>query len=374
MQRNIRLAGMPPTKEFPMSLFKATRWMPRALSAALAGALSTATGTHADIIKLEDMLHGITIIRAQCTAIAQTVWISTDGQDFCVRYYLSTAGGEGRIPVVFLQGDRFGRLDLATNSYPTVPDDQKKDIDTNDLLKTADGFSRMAKTTAIYLARIGVDGTSGSHVARKTWLELHLLNAALEAIKQRHGFAGFHLVGQSGGSKLVGGLIGLRPDIACAVSGSGPLSEPVSNQAAAPGRSYFDAADAISVAARNPSLRLFVITDPMDRAVGINQQTPYVEKMRKRGRLVSQLFVQAIDDDHHGTVEYARMVVAGCALERSDAEIARAVDSIVRRNADMNERKRREQAAKGSIGIAAQQTVPNLRSTGIVTRSFGSGI
>jgi hypothetical protein len=180
------LAEMPPTKEFPMSVFKATRWMPRALSVALAGALSTATGTHADIIKLEDMLHGITIIRAQCTAIAQAVWISADGQDFCVRYYLSTAGGEGRIPVVFLQGDRFGRLDLATNSYPTVPDDQQKDIDTNDLLKTADGFSRMAKTTAIYLARIGVDGTSGSHVARKTWLELHMLNAALEALKQRH--------------------------------------------------------------------------------------------------------------------------------------------------------------------------------------------
>jgi hypothetical protein len=358
-----------------MSISKAIGWMARA-SMAMVGALSAPTGTHADIIKVGDMLHGITITRAQCTAIVQAVWISADGQDFCVRYYLSTAGGEGRTPVVFLQGDRFGKLDLSTNSFPTVPEDQKKDTDTDDLLKTADGFSRMAKTTAIYLARIGVDGTSGNHVARKTWLELHLLNAALEAIKQRHGFTGFHLVGQSGGSKLVGGLIGLRRDITCAVSGSGPLSEPVSNKTAAPDRSYFDAVDAISVAARNPSLRLFVITDPMDRAVGINQQTPYVERAREQGRPVSQLFVEATDDDHHGTVEYARVVVAGCALDRSVAEITRAVNSIVRRNADVNERKRREQAAKGSIGIAARQSVPNLRNapTGVITRSFGSGI
>jgi hypothetical protein len=203
-------------------------------------------------------------------------WVNADGQDFRVRYYLSTAGGEGRMPVVFLQGDKFGKLDIATNSYPAVPQDQRKDINTDDLTKTADGFSEMAKTTAIYLARIGVDGTSGNHVARKTLLELHLMNAALEAIKQRHGFAGFHLVGQSGGSKLIGGLIGLRRDIACAVLGSGPLSEPVNNKRASPSRSYFDAADAISVAARTPSLRPFVISDPMDRKVAIDKQTRYL--------------------------------------------------------------------------------------------------
>src|SRR5262249_46350878 len=51
---------------------------------------------------------------------------------------------------------------------------------------------------------IGVEGTSGDHRSRKTLLELHLMNAALDAIKQRYNFLGFHLVGQSGGSKLVG--------------------------------------------------------------------------------------------------------------------------------------------------------------------------
>jgi hypothetical protein len=345
-----------------MTVSKAIRQTVRAAAMALAGALSIVTGAGADIIKLEDMLHGLTMTRPQCIAIAQAVWVNADGQDFCVRYYLSIAGGEGPMPVVFLQGDKFGKLDIATNSYPAVPQDQKYDIDTDDLIKTADGFSRMAKTNAIYLARIGVDGTSGNHVARKTLLELHLMNAALEAIKQRHGFAGFHLVGQSGGSKLIGGLIGLRRDIACAVFGSGPLSEPVNNKTAAPGRSYFDAADAISVAARNPSLRPFVITDPMDKKVAINKQTSYVEKMRRQGRQVPQFLVQAIDDDHHGTVEYSRLVAAGCILGRSDEEIARAVETVTRRNADVNERKRREQVAKATMGIATQHPVSTLRS------------
>src|SRR5260370_42253667 len=78
---------------------------------ALFGALSAATGAAADIIKKEDMLRGITVTQAQCAAVPQTVWLNVSGHDFCVRYYLSTAGGEGPRPVVFLHGDYFGKLD-----------------------------------------------------------------------------------------------------------------------------------------------------------------------------------------------------------------------------------------------------------------------
>jgi hypothetical protein len=202
---------------FILQEFRRSTRMRRIGSAiALAGAQTAATGAVADIIKKEDMLHGITMTRAQCAAIAQTVWLNVSGHDFCVRYYLSTAGGEGPRPVVFIQGDYFGKLDPKTWTW-TDPSDAK-DINTDDLMKMADAFSKMAKTTAIYLARIGVEGTSGNHTARKTLLELNLMNAALDAIKQRYGFEGFHLVGQSGGSKLVGGIIGLRHDVACAVS------------------------------------------------------------------------------------------------------------------------------------------------------------
>ena len=49
-------------------------------------------------------------VSVRCAAIPQTVWVNAYGRDFCVRYYMSTAGGEGRRPVVFLQGDQFGAL------------------------------------------------------------------------------------------------------------------------------------------------------------------------------------------------------------------------------------------------------------------------
>jgi hypothetical protein len=178
----------------------------------LASALLTANGATAEIIQKQDLLRGITITREQCEATSQTLWLNVHRRNFCVRYYLSTAGGEGARPVVFLQGDQLGTLNR--KDWTWIEPLKAQDVDTDELMKIADDFSKMAKTTAIYLARIGVDGTSGNHMSRKTVLELDLMNAALDAIKRRHGFEGFHLAGQSGGSRIAGGLIGLRRDVA----------------------------------------------------------------------------------------------------------------------------------------------------------------
>jgi hypothetical protein len=347
-----------------MSVLKETRRpspLRRIWSAiALAGALTAATGAHADIIKKDDMLRGVTITRAQCAAIEQAVWVNVSAHDFCVRYYLSTAGGEGPRPVVFIQGDYFGKLDPKTWTW--VDPSDAKDINTDDLMRMADGFSKMAKTTAIYLARIGVEGTSGNHTARKTLLELNMMNAALDAIKQRYGFEGFHLVGQSGGSKLVGGLVGLRHDVACAVSGSGPLATPGSPKVTDPGRTFFDATRNIPLLAQNHSLRLLLVTDPADKRVPIAQQSGFVDKMRQAGRQVPQFLVEATDEDHHGVVIYSELVVAGCVLGKTDAEIARAVSTIVKRSVEYNERRQREAVSKPGMAAATRQPVLDSRA------------
>src|SRR6266849_7379267 len=316
---------------------------------ALAAAGVAATGAGAEIIKKEDMMRGITTTRVQCAATAQTLWLNVDKQDFCVRYYLSTAGGEGTRPLVFLQGDYFGNVDPRTwqsqnpQWIPTSKDKNANvtfdptvtnvDIDTDDLMRTADAFSKMAKTTAIYLARIGVGGTSGNHVFRKTLLELHLMDAALEAIKQRYGFEGFHLAGQSGGSTLVTGLAGTRRDIACVVSGSGRLAASHDTNSEDPARTGIDTLGFIPSIAQNRSLRFIMVTDSADRTVPAKQQTPFVEKMRRAGRDIPQYFVTATDDYHHGVFGYTELVPAGCVLGKSDADIATAVGTMVKRNA-----------------------------------------
>jgi pimeloyl-ACP methyl ester carboxylesterase len=332
--------------------------MARTLSTvALFGVLTAATGAGAEIIKKEDILRGLTITRAQCDATAQTLWLNVHGRDFCVRYYLSTVGGEGARPVVFLQGDQ--KLNLNRKTWSWIDPSGATDVDTDDLMRTADEFSKLAKTTAIFLGRIGLGGTSGSHMARHTLLELHLANAALDAIKQRYGFEGFHLAGQSGGSKLAAALLGLRRDVACAVLGSGPLATPVPPNGPDPGRSFFDASENVSPLAKDRLLRPLVITDKADKRVPPAVQTGFVDKMRKAGRQVPQFFVEATDDEHHGVQVYTEVAVGGCVLGRSDEDIGRALSVIIKRSVDVSERNKKEAKDKAAILATARQSEPD---------------
>jgi hypothetical protein len=281
----------------------------------------------AEIIPAAAMLRGIKISHAQCMAMPQALWVSSYGQSFCVRYYLSTAGGEGPRPVVFLSGDKLGPLNHKTHQFHDVA--KIKDIDTAKLQATADAFSKNAGTTAIYLGRIGIDGTSGYHGDRKTLLELALMNAALNALKRRYHFEGFHLAGQSGGSLLIGGLIAERDDIACAVSGSGPLArlKPLRHPPSKP-TDYFDASDGIPQIVKHRALRILVLTDHTDRQVIEARQTPFVLRLRQAGGRVDQFFGRGTGEVHHGMSRYAREAVAGCVHGASNAEIARHLARI----------------------------------------------
>jgi pimeloyl-ACP methyl ester carboxylesterase len=325
---------------------------------AMAVIVLTTTGARSDIIKKTDMLQGFTTTRAQYAATPHTLWLTVDHRDFCVRYYLSTAGGEGVRPVIFLQGDYLGKLGP---NHTWLDPSGTEDVNTDDLMKMADAFSKMAKTTAIYLARIGVDGTSGNHVFRKSLLELHLMNAALDAIKQRHGFQGFHLAGQSGGSMLAGGLLAMRQDVVCAVFGSGPMSRPWRGTPTDPAQAYFDVSERIPVLASKSSTRLLVVTDSADSKVPVKEQKGFVDRMREVGRQVPQYFVEATDDHHHGVVAYTQLVTAGCVLGKSDRDIATAVATIVERNAEFKELRRKEVGALAKNAIATRQPVAGLQ-------------
>jgi hypothetical protein len=87
-----------------------------------------ATAACAEIIKKEDMLRGITTTRDRCAATAWTLWLNVDGQDFCDRYYLSTAGGEGMRPVIFLTGDHFGTANTKTWQWIPIGEDKNANV------------------------------------------------------------------------------------------------------------------------------------------------------------------------------------------------------------------------------------------------------
>jgi hypothetical protein len=103
---------------------------------------------------------------------------------------------------------------------------------------------------------------------------------------------------------------------------------------------------------------MFVVTDKTDKRVPAAQQTGLVDRLRRAGRQVPQFFVEATDQLHHGVEPYAELVVAGCVLGRPDEEIARAIATLVKSNAEINERKRKEASAKATILAAARQPPP----------------
>ena len=334
--------------------------MRRALAAVLAtSALLSGGRARADILKKDDLLRGITMTRAQCDAVQQTLWLNVSGREFCVRYYLSTAGGEGSRPVIFLNGDSNGPVDVTQDGAGRVTltwhdPSRARDENTDDLAGMADVFSKMAKTTAIYVARIGDNGTSGSHLSRKTLLELQLMNATLDALKQRYRFEGFNLVGESGGGRIAFGLGGMRGDIGCLVSSSGQLTSPLPfSQRSDPGKTFEINVPAL---AQRHAMRQLIVSDPQDQQVpAATEQTPMVTKLRQAGGAVTQFFVKSTDDNHHGVVEYAEIVIAGCVLGKRDADISEAIQTIVRRNTETIQRKQEEAKANASAAPAPRQ-------------------
>jgi len=326
-----------------------------AMALAIAGLATEPAG--AEIIRKEDTLRGITMTREQCAAKPQTLWLNVYGRDFCVRYYISTAGGQGSRPVVILNGDHNGPVDPARWTW--ADPSKATDLNTDNLVGIADHFSKMTKTTAIYLGRIGVEGTSGTHLSRKTLVELNLMDAALDAIRQRHQFEGFHLFGESGGGRLVFGLAEMRRDVGCLISGSGQIMTrgAIAVRAGDPARTYFDITGKISLLTQNRALRMMVISDPNDQQVPTaTQQTPMVKALRQAGHVVPHLLVEATDPKRHSVVDYGALAMGGCVLGRHDDEIALAIGTLVRRNAEINRRLQDEARAKSAPQAAADLT------------------
>ncbi len=317
-------------------------------SVVVAGLLLASSSVRAETIQARDMLRGSDTTPEACGAIRNAVWVTAYGQGFCMRYYLSTAGGKDDQPVVYLSGDKPTFDTLHENvrhgknrSRARKNEGQErraKDIDTADLADKARNLSRRTGTTAIILGRMGLDGSSGHHGLRRTMLELRVTSAALDAIKERHGYRGFHLFGNSGGSTLIGGLLALRGDIGCAVPGSGRLALLTdAKKVDTPALERFDPVKMIPAILSHNSARIIVLTDPQDKVVPRQNQSEFVERFRASGGRIERFYVSSTSETHHGLTAYSALVVKHCVLNESHDEIRRKLDAFVERRLDKAE-------------------------------------
>lgn len=267
----------------------------------------------------EQMRQGITMGAGECAAYRSTVFVTVQGQGLCFRYYLSTAGGTSSAVVYYLEGDK------SPEQYAFDP------------AKFDERAARMSadyRMPAVYLARMGLDGSSGWHRYRRTWFEVEATSRAIDAINARHGFGTVHVMGQSGGGHLTGSLIGVRGDVGCALPGSGRLAfdeEYVRSEARKrdPALRHYDPHTRLAEVVRNSiRARILVVTDPADKRVPAAMQTGFVRDVQRAGGRIAQFFVTATDELSHGSTPYIRVAMKGCLQGASDGEIGAKLTAL----------------------------------------------
>ena len=68
-----------------------------------------------------------------------------------------------------------------------------------------------------------------------------------------------------------------------------------------------------------------LVTDPADRKVPEHVQTEFVNRLRLAGGRAEQFLVQAMDEDRHGVLPYARTAALGCLRGASTEEIGKRI-------------------------------------------------
>jgi hypothetical protein len=318
-------------------LFRLTRLNVLRPFVAAALAAFVASPAFAGIIPLADVENGTEVTADQCKAVTETVFVKVDGQDFCVRYYLSTAGGTGDEAVVFLNGDPGCRVDIRKLTCTFGP--KAKPWSTEARAKMAEQMSVAFKEPAIYFARIGQDGSSGHSALVHTQLEFDLTNAALNALKQKLHLRALDLFGHSGGAGIAATLFGVRSDVNCDVAASPGLyiADTDPYKLCTGGQKCDSKLLSYSASDRIPSMvhkdgHLYLITDPRDTQTRLDMQQPFVDAFRRAGGTLEQVFVNVAGDPHHHyTTQYGQTVMRDCLAHASDLQVEADVS---RQNAD----------------------------------------
>ena len=267
------------------------------------------------------------INRAQCTGSGDRIWLThKDGND-CVTVILppSLKGSDkaAETAIVFIDGD-------VPDSEQSVTGDERSRATYKRITETlSDKFG----VPLLVLARPGVLGSSGVHMAGGRRDDVHVIDAAIDDLKRRFGFKRIVVAGQSGGSRMIAQLLVMgRRDIACGIMGSGAYDVPTlksgertnTNIFGDPGRRFLVPMMHTQDIAVVPNRRLFVIGDKRDEITLFDEQQAWATKLDSLGHHVVLVEAEAKDDKHHG-VTRATLEAAGlCAQGKPDAEIVTA--------------------------------------------------
>lgn len=311
------------------------RCMTAAAALLLIAAPGAAQGKEPDrsILDPELVKTGAVMSKAQCDALPESFWVTVESKGDCIRTYSAGLKPDGNArSFIWFHGDRLTRRHARGEFFKTIEQVVIGYGDNNpaSLQRRMARWSGEFHLPAIYLARPGTYGSSGDHSQRRQPREVALINAAVDALKQRHRIGDFILAGQSGGDGVTAALLSHRTDITCAVMTSGALAvrarvEHMKWPADASGLiTFYDPIDHVDAIKARPDLRAFVVGDPRDKVVPFATQQKYFEALRARGIEVHLVVAQSPETKRFHALAPLGMRMAGwCASDVSSQEIMR---------------------------------------------------
>lgn len=289
-----------------------------------------------------------------CEAMPNRIFIRHLKDTACLAYFATSGHETMRRTVVFFDGD---------SKPEQYADTAGRELRLKNIERNLQSLATKLKVRIVRIARLGLDGSSGNHADRRKAREIHIMNAAVDALKTRLDIDDIVLAGQSRGSLIAASLITLgRKDVACAVLGSGVFEHAnFIHQAVLRGnphakvkpvtfaRHVYDPSTAIGTIAVDSKRRIFIMGDPQDAQVPFDQQQRFARNLAKAGHHARLFEIDAYDEKQHGAVKYVMPAAAHCANGAGDTQIETIV-SRVRRNLARRAAETAAKAAKATTG------------------------
>ena len=263
--------------------------------------------------------------RQDCQRQDGRVWVVIDDGPDCISYVTAGTISASEPALLFFNGD--------------VPEDKLKEQLQAGARKQAQGWADSLNVAhgvpVVVVGRPGLMGSTGFHLSGGRRDEALVMEAAVDALKDKLGLKRLALAGQSGGARIIAQLMVMgRRDIGCAAMGSGAYDLPRLQGGGTartsifgdPGKRYMVPMLQTQAIVADPQRRCWVIGDPRDTIVPFSEQRAWADKLAALGHHAVLIEAKATDPDFHGMSAKAGVAAALCAKGRSDGEIRSAVD------------------------------------------------
>lgn len=353
---------------------------PFAAGAALAGVLLTGSASAAPAaakpLPYKEVMAAEARSAELCEAKPGRIFVTSGKDSECIAYFVTKGHESRRKAVLFLDGD------VAPEKYV---DAAAMERSLAQRLQHLQAWADKLKVRYVFVARAGVNGSSGDHGKRRLPKETMIMNAAVDLLKQRLGLDRLTLAGQSGGSTIAASLMSLgRTDVDCAVLGSGAFELVELRHKDLTSNGYKVTRAEIAKVSYDPSAhvgeikpaegrRVLVLGDEADSRTPFDQQRRYVESLVARGHHARLLAIDATDDNNHGATGYTIPTAGACLNGVSDEKIAKAVGEMSRKTTESAMKSAGTVAVVGAAsGPATSKSIPSAKVTEATDRGSGA--